>query len=739
MLTETTRREFLKGTGALIVGFSLRSAPEALAQAPGAAGKPLAADEVDTFLAVARDGTVHLFSGKVDLGTGVRTALRQMLAEELDVALDRIYHVEGDTALTPDQGVTWGSLSIQIGGVQIRQAAATARKALVEMAARRLGVAPGDLEVKYGVVRVKADPTRSMSYAELIGDRQFQLKVDKSAPLKKPADYTIVGKSVPRVDIPGKVTGEWTYMQDFRVPGMLHARVIHPPAKGATLQSVDESSVRGIKGFVRVVRLGNFLAVIAESEWAAVRAAERLKPTWSSWEGLPPMDKLYEYVRSTKIFQDEVTAKAGDVKAALAGAAKTVAATYEFGIQLHGSTGPSCAVADYRDGKLMIWSPSQATHWMRRQLAEMLQMSPDDIRLVYLDGAGCYGRNGHEDCTAEAALLSRELSRPVRLQWSRADEHGWEPNGPPTLVEIKGGLDASGKVVAWQSEFWIPKKANVIQDPPPFIAATLAGLPYRPAVNPGNTHRNSEPPYPFPNAHAVVHWLEETIFRPSWIRTPGRMQNTYANECFMDELAAAAGADPVEFRLRHMTDQRGIAVLKAAAERAKWSPRPSPRKGAAQAETGIGRGFTYMKYENTRTYVAAVAEVEASRKTGQVRVRRVVVAHDCGLIINPDGLKNQIEGQVIQTVSRTLMEEVKWDRSRITSVDWRSYPIIKFPDIPEVDIVLLDRPDQPPWGAGEPAAAVVPSAISNAVFDAIGVRLRTVPYTPARVKAAISA
>ncbi|OLC17126.1 MAG: isoquinoline 1-oxidoreductase [Candidatus Rokubacteria bacterium 13_1_40CM_69_27] len=740
MLThQSTRRDFIKTSGALIVGFSLAGPMSAArGQTAGAGGKPVALDEVDSFLAIVPDGTVNVYTGKVDLGTGTRTALRQIAAEELDVPFERINLVEGDTALTPDQGPTWGSLTIQVGGVQIRQAAATARKALVELASKRLGAPASDLEVKYGVVRAKADPTRSASYSELIGDQEFHLKVDKSARVKDPASYTIVGKPVPRVDIPAKVTGEWTYMQDVRVPGMLHGRVVRPPALGAQLSSVDESSVSGIKGLVKVVRIGNFLAVVAETEWAAIKAAEGLKATWSPWEGLPDMDQLYQVVRQTPVAKDEVTVNVGDAKSALASAAKTVSATYEFAIHTHGSIGPSCAIADVRDGKLTVWSASQAPHWLRRDLATMLGISPSAIHVIYRDGAGCYGRNGHEDAAADAALLSREVGRPVRVQWMRHDEHGWDPKGPPTLAELRGGLDASGNVIAWQSEFWIPK-VGAITEGVPMLAATLGGLPYKDNINPGNIFQNSAPPYAFPNAHAVCHRLETTPFRPSWIRTPGRLQNTYVNEAFLDELAAAAGADPVEFRLRHLKDLRGIEVLQAAVRRAKWDTRPSPKKSAASSPVATGRGVTYCKYENVRTYVAAVAEVEVERRSGVIRVKRVVVAHDCGQIINPDGVRAQIEGNVVQTVSRTLKEELKWNRSRVTSVDWVTYPILTFPEVPEIDIELINRPNDPPWGAGEPTAAIVPSAISNAVFDAIGVRLRTVPYTPERVKAAIRA
>ena len=713
-----------------MVGFSL--APEALAQT-AARTKPVATDQVDTFLAIGRDGSVTMYTGKVDIGTGLRAALPQMVAEELDVALGRVTMVEGDTALTPDQGPTWGSLSVQVAGVQIRQAAATARKALIEMAVQKLGMPSADMAVKDGVIFVRAEPHRRVSYAELIGEKEFSLKLDPAAPLKNPKDYTIVGQPLPRPDIPGKVTGIHTYMQDFRVPGMLHARVVRPPAIGATLQSVDESSVKGIKGFKQIVRQQSFLAVVAESEWAAVKAAKQLKATWSSWEGLPERAKLWEHVRSTPVAKDDIAVNQGDPKAAMAGAAKTLKATYDFAIHTHGSMGPSCAVADVKDGKAMIWSPSQAPHWLRRELAAVLQMDVKDIRIQYLDGAGCYGRNGHEDCTADAALISKALGKPVRVQWSREDEHGWDPKGPPTLVEITAGLDAQGNIIAWESELWVPRAE--ITEHPPTLAATLAGIPQKDTLNPGNVHRNLDPSYPFPNQRAVAHRLATTPFRPSWIRTPGRMQNTYANEVFLDECAAAAGADPVEYRLRYLTEPRGIAVLRAAANLAKWEPRPSPKKDQS-GPVATGRGVSYVRYENNRTYVAAVAEVEVNRQTGAIRNTRFYVAHDCGLIVNPDGVRAQIEGNIIQTVSRTLKEELTWNRARVTSVDWATYPILRFPDVPEVVMELISRPQDPPWGVGEPAASVVPSAISNAVFDAIGVRLRSVPFTPAKVKAA---
>ncbi len=616
--------------------------------------------------------------------------------------------------------------------MQIRQAAATARRALLELAAARLGAPAGELTVRDGVVQPKAGG-RGVAYGALIGSKRFALKLDDKAPLKDPASYTVVGKPVPRVDIPGKVTGSFTYMHDMRVPGMLHGRVVRPPTLGANLLEVDEGSVKSIPGVVKVVRQANFLGVVAESEWAAIRASRQLKASWSSWAGLPEQAKLYDYVRASAVAKDDELMKVGDAAAALATASRKLAATYEFPIHTHGSIGPSCAIAEWRDGGLVCWSASQSTHLLRKQLASSFTLPLEKVRVIYVDGSGCYGRNGHEDATGDAALLARAVGRPVRVQWMRADEHGWDPKGPPTLIDLQAGLDASGAVIAWRSELWIPQGTGIDV---PLVGVGLAGLKQPPTIGPGNVQNNAAIQYGFANTHVVAHRLVDTPLRPSWIRTPGRMQNTYANESFVDELAAAVKADPIEFRLRYLSDARGIEVIKAAAARAKWQTRASPKPASAGGGGATGRGFSYVKYELNRTYVAAVADVEVDRASGAIQVARFVIAHDCGLIVNPDGLRNQIEGNVIQTVSRTLKEELTFDRGRVTSVDWASYPILTFPEIPDVEIELIDRPKEKPWGAGEPSAAVIPAAISNAVFDAIGVRLRTVPFTPERVKAA---
>jgi CO/xanthine dehydrogenase Mo-binding subunit len=729
-----TRRTALLGSGALVVSFSLAGPiADALGQTAPAA-KPLALTEVDAFLAIDKNGMVTVYSGKVDLGTGITTALRQIVADELDVPMGKIDLVQGDTLLTPAQGTTWGSLSIQVGGMQIRQAAATARKALMDEAARQLGTA--ELTVADGTI---SGGGKKVTYAELIGGKQFSLTLDPKAPAKEkdPKDYKVVGKSVARLDIPGKCTGTFTYMQDFRVPGMLHARVVYPPAVGAKLQSVDEGSLKGVSGNPKAVREANFLAVVADTEWGAINGAQKLKASWSKSETLPDSAKLWEHVRATKVLKDDVTSNVGNTTDALAQGAKTFKATYDFAIQTHGSIGPSCAIAEFKDGKLTSWSASQATHALRTQLSKMFGLPPENVRCLYLEGSGCYGRNGHEDAAADAALLAKLTGKPVRVQWSRADEHGWDPKGPPTLIDLRAAVDAAGNVTAWESEFFIPQ-----QTPGgflvPLVAATLTGMPVEDHIAPGNIFQNSAIGYRFPNVKTTCRRLETTPFRPSWIRTPGRMQNTYANECFIDELAAAVNMDPIDFRLKYLNpeDKRMIEVLARLVTLAKWEKRPSPQKSAG-GPIAKGRGMSYVKYELVRTYVGAVAEVEVDRSTGEIKVPRFYITHDCGQIINPDGLKNQIEGNVIQTVSRTLYEELKFDRAHVTSLDWKSYPILKMPQAPDVVMDLIDRPNEKPWGAGEPAAAVIPSAISNAVFDATGVRLRSVPYVPAKVKAAM--
>ncbi len=719
-----TRRTFLKSAGSLMVTFTL------LPQQSWAAGaavpaKSVATDAVDGFIEIHPDNTVTIYSGKVDLGTGVRTAITQIAAEELDMPLTAVMVIQGDTLTTPDQGVTFGSLSIQVGGMQIRQACATARAALVQRAANQFKVSTETIKTHEGKCWHAGD---SVTYASLIEAEGLILKVDPKALVKAPANYQVVGKSVARLDIPGKVTGRFEYMHDFRLPGMLHARVVRPAGVHAELLSVDDAAARKVPGFVATVREGNFLAVVARSEWGAIQASQAIKPVWSDWQGLPEQSKLWDYVRNTAVSKSEDLQKVGDPAAVLQQSPKKLKATYDFAVQTHGSIGPSCAVAEWKDGKVTCWSASQQTHLLRKQIAQMMKVSDADVRCIYIDGSGCYGRNGHEDAAADAVLIARVIQQPVRVQWMRADEHGWDPKGPPTLLDLQGAVDEAGHIAAWSSQAYIPQRPAQVSVT--LLSADLANMPHE-APHPGNVHQGLAIAYQVPNLKTTAKSLSHTPFRASWIRAPGRMQNTFGNESFMDELAHAAGADPVAFRLSHLTDARGRECLERVARLAQWQSRTSPSKN--DGDVVRGRGVSYIKYELVRTYVAVVAEVEVHRKTGKIRVTNFYVAHDCGQIINPDGLKNQLEGNIIQTISRTLKEEIKFDRSHITTLDWKSYPILTFPEAPQIAMDLIDRPNEKPWGAGEPTASVVPSAIGNAVYDAIGVRLRSVPFTPPKV------
>lgn len=733
--TALDRRTFLQASGILAIGFSL-SVPAGANTLPMA--KSVAKEAVDSWLTITPDNKVTIFVGKVDLGTGTRTALMQLAADELDVAFGRIEMVMGDTAATPDQWLTAANLTIFQGGGELRRAAASARRALVERAAQRLGVPAGDLTVEDGVVSVKADANRKLSYGELIGDG-VKLDVDAKIDLKKPADYKVVGKSIRRVDIPGKVTGEFTYIHDVRVPNMLHARVIRPDEIGARLASVDDTAAKQVSGFVQTVRKGDFLAVVARNEWAAIKAARAVRATWSGGGTLPEQASVFEHWRSRPVAKEEVTQTVGDAKAALEGSARRVKATYDFAVQTHATIGPSCAVADFSGGKLTVWTSSQATHSMQHELSSITGLPREAIRLVFVEGAGCYGRNGTEDAAADASLISTMIGQPVRVQWSRADETARSPKSPPRTMDMEAGLDAQGNVTAWAGDFYIALNHIVAFKPLdfPLLAAAETGLP-KPGNWVGFLFQNSGQPYQFANVRVNTRHIAETFFRSSHLRSPGRIENSFANEAFMDELAAAANADPAEFRLRYLKDQRAIDVVQAAMKLAGWQARPGPNPAAGSGSVVTGRGISYLRYNNAITYVAAVAEVEVDKTSGEIRVTRVCASHDCGEMVNPDGVANQVEGGVLQTVSRTLMEAVTWDRQKVTSVDWASYPIMRHTQAPKVEVTLIDRPGTPQWGAGEPMACAIPAAIANAVFDATGARMRSLPFTPDKVKAALA-
>lgn len=738
-IDNTSRRLFLARTaaaaGGLVVGFHFPAAAATLALDPR---KAVAKDRVESFVAIRPDGAVAIHVGKVDLGTGTRTALAQIAADELEVPFERITMVMGDTGTTPDQWITGANLTIAQGGGELRRACATARAALLERASARLGLPAADLVAAGGAVAAKADPAKKLSYAELVAGEPLALKVDEKAALKPHADYRVIGRSIRRVDIPAKLTGEFTYVHDFRLPGMLHARVLRPDDLGAPLQSFDDAAARKVPGFVRTVRKGDFLAVVAKNEWAAIKAMRAMKVQWGAGSGLPEQATVFDHWRSRPVAKQDVTQKVGDAEAALAAAPRKVKARYDFAVQTHASAGPSCAVARVDNGELTVWTASQATHSLVDELAPIVGLPREKIRCVYLEGSGCYGRNGHEDAAADAALIATAIGAPVRVQWMRDDETARAPKSPPRSMDFEAGLDADGNVVAWSGDFWIALNHIAAFKPLdfPLLAATETGLP-KPGNWVGFLFQNSGIGYALPNVKVNTRHVEQAFFRSAHLRSPGRIENSFANESFIDELAFAAKADPAEFRLRYLKDPRGIAVLQKAIERARWQPRAGINPAAGAGDTVRGRGVSYLRYNNATTYVAAVAEVAVNRRTGEIRVERVCVAHDCGQLVNPDGTVNQVEGGVVQTVSRTLMEQVTWDRTKVLSKDWVSYPILRHDQVPKVLVDLIDRPGEPSWGAGEPTACAIPAAIGNAVFDATGARLRAVPFTPAQVLAAL--
>jgi nicotinate dehydrogenase subunit B len=734
MNDEITRRQFLKTTGALVVAFGLRADVQAqTAPALRMSGGPLPPNQLDSWLIIHKDGMVTVMTGKVELGTGVSTSLRQIVADELDYPFEKIRWIQGDTANTVDQAPTFGSQTIKRGGGQLRQAAAEAKATLVSLAANRLGIPVEALTTTQGVISANGNEKKKVTYVDLLGGLSFNREVTGKVKPKSPSDYKWVGKSVPRVDIPTKASGEHIYLQNFRLPGILHGRVIRPASVGAKLTRIDEDSIKDIPGLVKTVAKGNFVGVVCEREEQAIRAARELKVAWQQAQALPAMSELADVLRKIPS-DDRSPANTGDVDAAFGGAGKTLKATYQWPYQLHASMGPSCAVADVRTTEATIWSATQGAHQLRPTIAQLLGLSSANVRVIYVEAAGCYGHNAADDAAADAALLSQAVGKPVRVQWMRADEHSWAPVGPAMVMELRGGLDRQGSVVAWDFHGWTPTHSGRPNGSAgSLLAGSLTGMSSG-KPNMSGAERNANHTYNFKNNRVTVHWLRSSPLRASALRGLGSPQNSFANESFMDELAAAAGADPVEFRLRHLNDARARAVLEAVAKRANWPKLLSTQSG----NTKSGRGVAFVQYDRTEAYVAAVADVDVNPADGEVRVKRVTVAHDCGLIINPDGLRNQIEGNVIQATSRTLKEEVKFDRSVVTSLDWTLYPILRFPEIPEVVIELINRPDQPAVGAGEATTSPIAPAIANAIFHATGVRLRMIPFTPEKVKAALT-
>jgi nicotinate dehydrogenase subunit B len=760
------RRSFLKGSGALVVGFSMARVAEDLGLAPGILDAQrldgASSNQLDGWISVNADGTITAFTGKCEIGQGLYTAQTQLVAEELCVPFNRVKLIQCDTALCPDQGTTSGQQShptnFNLGSLAL--AGATAREALVGMAAMRLGVAADQLTVKDGVVSAKADASKRVTYAELIGDRKFNLTLNRNAKRKPHSEWTVLGTPVARVELPAMVTGRFEFVHNVRVPGMLHGRVVRPPSRNATLMSVDEGSVRGMPGVIKVVTKKNFVGVVAEKPWQATQAAAKLKVAWANGEPLPTQRDIHTRLRDDTRTRDTKPVDAGEIDAAFSGDASVVKATYLYPYQMHASMGTACAVADVQGDTATIYAASQAVWPLRSSSAQVLGLKPENVHVIFKQGPGCYGINGADTVAYDAALLSQAVGKPVRVQLARKDEMAWENYGLAFVIEERAALDRNGTIVAWHSEGWSPtlggrpgpnNPGNQVTgllagfDPQPFQPRTPA-----PAPNAFSNNDNAVPNYVTGLVNGrtegtgtiatqrVVSHSVRSVFLTGPLRAPARIQNTFAHESFIDEVAASLKVDPVEYRLRHLSDPRLIAVVNAAAKAANWSARPSP---SANRRSGVanGRGMACVLYEGDNGYCSVVAEVDVRLDTGVVTPKRFVIAADVGPISNPDGLKNQLEGGSLQGLSRTLLEEVSWDDEKVTSIDWRTYkPLYLGAEVPKIEIVLINQAEGEAMGAGETAITVVPAAIANAVFDATGVRLRQVPFTPERVKAALA-
>ncbi|HLY58944.1 MAG TPA: molybdopterin cofactor-binding domain-containing protein, partial [Stellaceae bacterium] len=702
-------------------------------------------DRLDLFLIVRADGGVTAFSGHVDLGTGIRTALAQIVADELDVPVERIEMVLGDTGLAPNQGATIASETIQVSAVPLRQAAAQARHFLIGLASAALDMSAEELRIEDGVVIADRHPNVRLAFGALLEDRRFRLGLSPGVPVKPVADYRIVGRAVRRVDIPAKATGTWPYVHDFRLPGMLHGRVVRPPYAGVdsgdfvgnSLLSVDEASVEDVPGIVAIVVIRDFVGIVAEREEQAAAAAEQLHVSWKPGPRLPDLADIATALKANPS-QPRVLLDRGEVDRAIAAAAVRMQRTYLWPFQMHASIGPSCAVADWRPEGLTVWSGTQNPHLLRADLACLLAMPEEAVEIVRLEAAGCYGRNCADDVSADAALLSRAVGRPVRVQLTREQEHLWEPKGAAQIMEVDGGLKADASPAAY--DFHTRYPSNLA----PTLALLLTGVvpPVAQASRMGD--RTAIPPYGFEAMRITVHDMAP-IVRASWLRGVSALPNTFAHESYIDELAAAAGVDPVAYRLRYLEDSRAAALVRSVAERADWEERTGPRKRVVREGVQYGQGFAYARYVHgefpgtAAAWAAWAADVEVDIRSGLVQVTRVVVGQDSGLVINPAGVQHQIHGNVIQSVSRALKEQVNFDRQAVTSREWGTYPILTFPEVPVIQVVVVPRPEEPPLGAGESTSVPSAAAIANAIFDATGVRLREPPFTPERVRAALRA
>ena len=777
-----SRRDFLKSSGALVMSFSVRAIPGAVAAMTGAAVSSCAqatgsyADpdfrQLDTWIVIHPDNTATFFLGKTDGGQGTGTALRQMMCDEFDIGYENSNVIMGRTDITPNQGGAGGSDALQRDSWPARRVAAEARRVLLELAAEHFGVPVDVLAVSDATITVGSDPTKSITYAELVGDKRFDVTLDginvdatSGAADVKPVDkLNIVGESVQRYDIPAKVDGSLTWAVDMTLPGMVHARNVRPPIAGAALRSIDESSVADIPGFLKVVRRGNYVAVVCEREEQAIRAARQLRAQWQppAEVPFPVSEELFDYLRSAAPTASSGSDIEGDPDAALAGAKQIVEAEYEVPFQGHTAIGPAHALADPSDGQMTIYTNDMKPYRLRNGIAEFLDLPRERVRVVWMEGPQVYGRTAADDAAFEAAFLAGELGRPVRMQWMRDEETAWDTKGPAYAFQLRGGLDAKGRVVALEYAAHAADHNHLgYNDPDTVLIAQLMGR--RPkAPGPGRAATPASL-YAIPNQRSTTRvvampMLWETPLRTGNLRDPNGPQVTFAYESFIDELAATAHVDPVEFRLDLLAGSpeddaylraRSIAVVRAAAEQYGWDTRPSPKSRGTDGKrepgpilTGRGIAYTYR----SRTTVAVIAEAEVNRETGRVWVKRLVCAHDCGLIVNPEGLRRTIEGGMLHGLSRALWEEVQFDAEKVTSVDWLSHPSLRHSDTPEsIDVVMVnadpnpDRSDLPPYGAGEPSHKPLIAAVANAVYDATGVRLRRVPFRKERVLAALRA
>jgi CO/xanthine dehydrogenase Mo-binding subunit len=736
------RRRVLTGGGALIVSFSLGDAFAQAPAVPAAAPPPnlpgslKGAPFLDSWIRIDADGGITAFTGKAELGQGFKTAFQQIAAEELDVPFGSVKVVTADTKLTANEGYTSGSNSMKDSGTAIQNAAAQARALLVAEAARRLNLPAEDLRTEDGAV-ISPDGRR-LRYGDLVAADMLHVQAEPKSTLKDPSTFKIMGQPIPRVDVPAKVTGGAAYVQDMRLPGMVHARVVRPPSYGAQLTDLDTSAVEKLPGVVRVVRDGNFLAVVAAKQFQAIKAMAALSAAakWRETATLPKQDDLPRVLTSLPSQDSTIFERSNPA----AGGQKTIEATYTRPYQAHGSIGPSCAVAQFADGAMTVWTHTQGVYPDRQGIAEMLRMPPASVRCIHVEGSGCYGHNGADDAAADAALIARALPGvPVRLQWTREQEHAWEPFGPAMVTRLKASLDGNGAIADWNFEVWSNTHSMRPGGAGSMLAAQHMAQPFTPpAPRPlplpeGGGDRNAIPIYKFPNAKVVHHFIPAMPLRISAMRALGAYHNVFSIESFMDELAAAAGADPVEFRLKHLDDPRGRDVIDKAAESFGW------RKGQ-KAPQDRGFGFAFARYKNLAAYCAIATEVEVNRETGRPRLVRTVAAVDSGQVVNPDGLINQIEGAILQSMSWTLYESVSFDDTRITSIDWQTYPILRFNAVPErVEVHIINRPGQPFLGSGETGQGPAAASIANAIADATGKRLRNLPLTRKRIKDAIDA